>query len=331
MFRHQRSLDAHKGAVLAVRYTRDGKYCMSCGADRCIKLWNPRRSLVQTYEGPHAKEVSGMAIAKDSARFASCGGDATAFVWDIATGAVTRRLEGHAARVNAVAFCALDQKVVATGSYDNTVRLWDLRSQSRAAIQTLGDFKDSVTSLVVATDKTLDWALVAASVDGNVRTYDLRRGLLHTDSLGTPVTSLALSRDGACLAASCLDSSVRLLELNGGTQLNLYTGHKHDSFKLDACLSHDDAHLASGASLPLRTVITLSAASEDGRVVIWRLVEADVAAELKGVHTCVVVSSRMTLFFARCAVASVAWHPSQASVLAASFDGTISLWEPPTR
>lgn len=295
MFRHQRSLDAHKGAVLAVRYTGDGRYCMSCGADRCIKLWNPTRSLVQAYEGPHAKEISGVAIAKDSARFASCGGDATAFVWDVATGAVTRRLEGHVARINAVALCATDQQVLATGSYDNTVRLWDLRSQSRAAIQTLGDFKDSVTSLVIPTDKTVDWAVVASSVDGNVRTYDLRRGLLHTDSLGTPITSLALSRDGACLAASCLDSSVRLLELNGGTQLNLYTGHKHDSFKLDACLSHDDAHLASGAPFPVRNVITLSAASEDGRVVIWRLVEADVAAQLTGVHTCVVQSPALLL------------------------------------
>ena len=143
--------------------------------------------------------------------------------------------------------------------------------------------------------------MVAASVDGAVRTFDLRKGRVHEDALGVPVPSVALRRDGACVAASCLDSSARLLELDSGAQLNLYTGHAHAKYALECTFSHNDAHLASG--------------SEDGAPKVWRLVEATVAADLAGAH--------------RAAATSLAWHPRQADVLVASHDGTVSLWEKP--
>ena len=41
-----------------------------------------------------------------------------------------------------------------------------------------------------------------------------------------------------------------------------YKGHKNNDYKLDSCLTHDDAHIVSG--------------SEDGRVCFWDLVEVGV-------------------------------------------------------
>ena len=102
-------------------------------------------------------------------------------------------------------------------------------------------------------------------------------------------------------AASCLDGSARLLEVDSGTQLNLYSGHVHKTYALESCFAHNDAHLASG--------------SEDGRVVVWRLVEATVACELAGVH--------------RAAAATLSWHPKRAALLVGSHDGTASFWEVP--
>ena len=51
--------------------------------------------------------------------------------------------------------------------------------------------------------------------------------------------------------------------------------------------------------------------SEDGRVVVWRLVEATVIADFKAANS---------------AACSVSWHPKCASVLVASHDGTASVW-----
>ncbi|KAH8072226.1 hypothetical protein JL720_11268 [Aureococcus anophagefferens] len=86
---HTRTLRGHVGAVLCARYTKDGTYAVTCGADRSVKLWNPKREapttgalLIKTYEGPHSKEVSSVAVADDSARIASVGGgDGASGTW----------------------------------------------------------------------------------------------------------------------------------------------------------------------------------------------------------------------------------------------------------
>ena len=82
-------------------------------------------------------------------------------------------------------------------------------------VQELKDFKDSVTSVVCTGD-----ALIAGCVDGVLRSYDLRKGLLVQDALHEPVTGVRVSADGNCLLASCLDSTVRLIERESGNLLN---------------------------------------------------------------------------------------------------------------
>lgn len=48
------------------------------------------------------------------------------FVWDVAAGETIKRFSGHMSKINVVEFNA-DATVVASGSFDTTVRLWDLR------------------------------------------------------------------------------------------------------------------------------------------------------------------------------------------------------------
>ena len=48
------------------------------------------------------------------------------FLWDVATGKTIRRFLGHTHRVNATDFNS-DASVLATGSYDASVRLWDCK------------------------------------------------------------------------------------------------------------------------------------------------------------------------------------------------------------
>lgn len=60
---------------------------------------------------------------------------------------------------------------MATGSYDGTVKIWDLKSSSYMPIDTLKIFKDSVTKVICGTDK-----IYTSSVDGYIRTFDLAAG-----------------------------------------------------------------------------------------------------------------------------------------------------------
>ena len=52
------TLLGHEGAVLAVRFNAAGTYCLSCGKDRSLRLWNPHSGVaVKTYTGQCAGRV----------------------------------------------------------------------------------------------------------------------------------------------------------------------------------------------------------------------------------------------------------------------------------
>lgn len=56
-------LQGHEGAVLAARFNGDGNYCLSCGKDRTIRLWNPHRGIhIKTYKS-HGREVRDVHVA----------------------------------------------------------------------------------------------------------------------------------------------------------------------------------------------------------------------------------------------------------------------------
>jgi mitogen-activated protein kinase organizer 1 len=109
--------------------------------------------------------------------------------------------------------------VLLTGSYDKTILIWDLRSNTRDAIQTLSDFKDSVTSVLSTSNE-----IIAGCVDGNIRTYDIRNGRCHTDELADPITSINVSHDQRCLLSTCLGGQLRMTEISSGKLLQSYEG-----------------------------------------------------------------------------------------------------------
>lgn len=81
---------------------------------------------------------------------------------------------------------------------------------------------------------------------------------------------MTLTNDGHCLLASCLDSTVRLIDVGSGEILQSYQGHTNREFRVTACASPDDAYVISG--------------SECGNVFVWDLVEGNIVESLAA-HT----------------------------------------------
>lgn len=267
---------AHKGSIHTICYNSTGSYVLSGGQDRTICLWNSStHSLIQTYR-MHAHQILDLAVTEDSSKFASCGGDRTVFLWDVRTSKAVSRFSGHLAQVNAVAFTS-NAAVLASGSYDGTVKLWDLRASSNNSsnnsnnmskpIQNLSDAKDSVSAIDIYNHK-----IFTASVDGKLRTYDLRMGTLATDPVGesnAPLTSVKVLEDGEAALVASLDSKIRLIDLheNSAVPLQVLHGHVNESYRLKPALASNDT-------------LALMPGEQDGRIYVWDLLDEKPMAKL---------------------------------------------------
>lgn len=78
-----------------------------------------------------------------------------------------------------MSFGGEEASVVVSGSFDATVRLWDCKSQNMKPIQVLDEAKDSVSSVHVVGHE-----IITGCVDGRMRVYDLRMGMVYVDCIG---------------------------------------------------------------------------------------------------------------------------------------------------
>ena len=134
---HGELTGGHEGPVRCVAFNKDGHYCLTCGADRLVALWNPHKlKLIKKYTG-HTQEVLGAAASHDNATLISCGMDKIVLLTDVSTGKVIRKFKGHEHRVNCVSFNN-DSSVAVSASYDKTARIWDCKARSVEPIQVSG-------------------------------------------------------------------------------------------------------------------------------------------------------------------------------------------------
>lgn len=284
-----------KGPAHVATYNAGGSYILSGGQDRTIKLVNAATgALVNTYSG-HGYEVLGIAVSHDNSRFASCGGDRGVIYWDVPSSQIIKRFTGHNSRINSVAFNS-ESTLLASASFDATIRLWDLRSQQPRPIQVLQEAKDSVTHVLVG-----DREIVSSSVDGHVRTYDLRAGELRTDFFDHAVTSVSLTKDSQTILVTTLNSEVHLMDRTDGSELQRYAGHKNTSYRIHNSFGYGEATVLGG--------------DEEGKLWQWDLADGKHVKLEQKIHA-----------------KSVLWleqHPDSAvnQLVTAGADGDVQVWK----
>lgn len=153
----------------------------------------------------HKGAVLDLQWSRDSRVVFSASADMMIASWDLETGLRIRRHLGHEEIINALDVSRRGEELLASGSDDGHIGLWDPRQKHAV------DFIDTgfpVTAVALAEAGN---ELYSGGIDNDIKVWDMRKKsvvysmLGHTDT----ITSLQVSPDSQALLSNSHDSTVR--------------------------------------------------------------------------------------------------------------------------
>lgn len=235
-------IEVHKGGATGIAFLPNG-HAVTCGKDKTIKQWDLATGKAVRTIATLPDTVNAVGVSRDGAQIAAAAGK-LAKIWNAADGKELQSI-AHPAEVISLGFNA-DRSRLVTGTTDNLARVWDLATGKElqafghgAAVHGVAFNPAKPTLVATATaDKTaavhtitITRALVASTMPIRALAFNPASGHLITAgddklvkawnaSAPTPertfsgaaaaVLSVAVSKNGATLAAGCADKSIRV-------------------------------------------------------------------------------------------------------------------------
>jgi eukaryotic-like serine/threonine-protein kinase len=216
----------HKGGVGFATMSDDGLSIVTVGGpnDPIVHLWNVGKGEPSATLDTGHRLLNRPAFTPEGGRcllvIASARDGLTAQVTDLVTGKTLANLAGHSALLGA-AQVSRDAKLVLTGSFDKSVRLWDLETATELWRST-----ESTADLLAGGKFTPDGSrLIISAKAGECKVMDLTRGALLADVAGQVLAATAdqmIVRDGSGGIFACpvvdADAPISLEASRGATR-----------------------------------------------------------------------------------------------------------------
>jgi WD40 repeat protein/serine/threonine protein kinase len=283
----QRTLPAHTAVVTGIAFSPDGQTLVTAAEDNSVRLWDVASWRQVKLLVPWPQSV---AFAPDGKILAIAGGS-TVKLWDIAA-RCERAVFPHSTVVAALAFSP-NGKLLATGSLDNNVRVWDVAAQR--PVGTLRGHTQLLRTVAFSRDGKI---LASGGSDNTVRLWDVAalKEITTFRRHKSLVGSLSFSSDGKTLASASIDGTVQLYDV---VTLQWRTSLPWQRTTIEpVTFSPDGKTLATGGG--------------DGTVRMWDLETKIVVAMLRGHEN---------------PIKSLAYAPDGQTLVSGCYDGTVKVWD----
>jgi WD40 repeat protein len=251
-----RCLQTFSTAASCLCTTDDGRYLISGSKDFTINIWNLESySRVRTIKN-HFGATTCLAMV-DNNTYLSSHADGMLALRCLCTDNY-KIMSGHTGSIKCM-LVSKDRCIAASGSYDCTVRVWNILTADCAAILTGHD--EVVWSVAISSDNSL---LASGGDDATVRIWSLSENCcLHHIARPANVKCVAISlNDKVVIAgAHCSQNQLKAYNSTTGECVSNYKGHTHAVM----CMKVVDGC----------TVIT---GSRDGTVKVWDITTGELFA-----------------------------------------------------
>ena len=235
---------------------RDGRVMVAGDETGKIQVFDVNsRAILKTWEEHKQPVWTTKFSPTELTTLMSASDDRSVRLWDLPSQESTTIFNGHSDYVRSGCFMpGTTSNMILTGSYDETVRLWDPRIPTRAVMV----FKHAAP--VEAVLPMPSGTTVLAAADNQISVLDLVAGkpLQLLKNHQKTVTSLCLASNGSRLISGGLDGHVKIFETSGW---NVVAGSKYPSPVLavnviSAGSNREDKHLVVGMQSGIMSIKT---------------------------------------------------------------------------